>query len=198
MEAASSDLPDHCRTCPAEGFDLADVPTLVDVEQCIRRMPKRKAPGPSGVVNEHWQEDVASSAREWMDLVLKMHKRGTEPFRLSTGLLHTLYKGKGSLTEISNHRSIFLLESIGKALRKLARPAILQNARAHGLPLLFGAVPGSQSALLTHYLLTFQRLARNKGASSCILFVDVRMRPLADSPFLCMGQRDIERFPNLY
>ena len=174
MEAASTVLPDQTRTCPDGGFSLLEVPTLVEVENCIRRMPKRKAPGPSGIANEHWQHHVPATAREWMELVLKMHKRGTEPFRLSAGLLHTLYKGKGDLCDISNHRSIFLLEGIGKALRKLVRPAVLQVARAHQIPLLFGATPGSQSAFLTHYLLTFQRLARRKGVSSSILFVDVR------------------------
>ena len=159
--------PDHC-------FELCEVPTLVEVEQCIRRMPKGKVPGPSGVRNECWQQDVLSSAKLWVELVAKMNCRGTEAFRLSAGTLHTLYKGKGDICEIANHRSIFLLEGIGKALRRLSRPALLDCATCRDVPLLYGAPPGSQAAFLSHYILTFQRLARGTGCSSSVLFVDVR------------------------
>ena len=168
MEAASIDLPPLSRAPLGDGFSLCDVPTLLEVEHCIPRMPKNKAPGPSGVCNEQWQIDVVSTARDWHV------KRGTEAFRLCAGMLHTLYKGKGEICEISNHRSIFLLEGIGKALRRLARPALVQCAKAHRLQLMFGAAPGSQSAFLIHYLLSFQRFAKAKGLSSSILFVDVR------------------------
>ena len=174
MEAATDALPTAPHFATLDGFSLFDVPTLVDVESCILKMPRNKAPGPSGVRNETWQLQPLQSAKGWMGLVLKMHRRTTEALRLSAGLLHTLYKGKGSICEVSNHRSIFLLEGIGKALRKLARPELLRCASRHRLQLFFGAAPGSQAAFLSHYLVSFQRVAKAYGLSCSLLFVDVR------------------------
>ena len=174
MEAATEALPTAPHFASLDGFSLFDVPTLVDVESCILKMPRNKAPGPSGVRNETWQLQPLQSAKGWMGLVLKMHRRTTEALRLSAGLLHTLYKGKGSICEVSNHRSIFLLEGIGKALRKFARPELLRCASRHKLQLFFGAAPGSQAAFLSHYLVSFQRVAKAYGLSCSLLFVDVR------------------------
>ena len=174
MEAAVEVSPCSGRSLPDHGFDLGAIPSLVELEQCIRRMPKGKAPGPSGVRNEHWQQHVLTSAKSWLELVAKMHCRGTEAFRLSTGMLHTLYKGKGDVCDVASHRSIFLLEGVGKAIRRLMRPELIACASRHGVPLLFGAAPGSQSAFLSHYILTFQKLVKAKGLSSSVLFVDVR------------------------
>ena len=173
MEAATCTLPSS-RTALPPAFDLSQVPTLCDVESCIARLPLGKAPGPSGVRNEFWKLDGVAAARLWLPLVVKMHRRGTEPFRLSSGTLHTLFKMKGPMTSVDTYRSIFLLEGIGKAFRKLMRPALLGCLQPHSLDLFYGASPGSQTTFLTHYLSAFRNVATAHGKSSMVLFVDAK------------------------
>ena len=119
-------------------------------------------------------KDGVASARLWLPVVVKMHCRATEPFRLSSGTLHTLFKMKGPMTDVASYRSIFLLEGIGKAFRKLLRPALLRCARQNSLDLFFGAMPNSQSGFLTHYMSTFRNIAVSQGLSSMALYVDAR------------------------
>ena len=173
MEAAVCEIPtgNADRTAP---FAWSDAPTLCDLEAWILRMPGHKAPGPSGVCNDFWKEDPLASAKAWLPVVLKMHKRGTEPIRFGAGTLHTLFKRKGPLDDVASYRSIFLLEGLGKAFRRALRPALLKCAASHELPLFFGAAPGSQAGFLTHYLKTFACLARARGMSACVLMVDAK------------------------
>ena len=87
---------------------------LLDVEQVVRSLPGRKAPGPSGTPNEIWKASPATAAGLWLPVVLKQHVRLTEPVRFSTGILATLFKGKGDPSCIEAHRSIFWVRHVGR------------------------------------------------------------------------------------
>ena len=167
--AATEELP----TLPQERYQLQHLPTLLDVENVIRGLPRRKASGPSGVPNEVWRASPPTAARLWLPVLLKQHIRLTEPVRFSTGILATLFKGKGDPSEVSSHRSIFLLEGMGKACRKMIRLPLLDALRASSPDLFEGCQPGSSSEVLTHYIASFRDLHFLKGWSTACLFIDL-------------------------
>ena len=155
-------------------FEIGEVPTLLDLEGGLRELPRRKAPGASGLPNEVWLAGTATAARIWMPVLLKCQVRLTEPLRFSTSLMATLYKGKGTVFDVANHRSIYLMEGVGKAIRKLHRPPLVQSLQSHKPGLMQGSTPHSASDQLTHYLITLALLAKQQGACCALLFVDAR------------------------
>ena len=160
-------------TPPTERYQLQHLPTLLDVEKVVRSLPKRKAPGPSGVPNEVWRASPPIAASLWFPVLLKQHVRLTEPVRFSTGILATLFKGKGDPSDVSSHRSIFLLEGMGKAGRKMIRLPLLDALRASSPDLFEGCQQGSSSAILTHYITSFRDFHFLRGWSSVCLFIDL-------------------------
>ena len=155
-------------------YRMCDLPTLYDVEQALVKLSRGKAPGPSGVRNEYWLEDPVGSAKKWFPVTLKTHLRLCEPARLAVGLLHCLYKGKGLMCQVENWRSIFLMEGVGKACRKISRPPLVAHLVRQSSSMMQGCKPGSCSAALTHYAITWLKVHKAKGNSAGLLFLDWR------------------------
>ena len=158
---------------PAGSFRLGQLPSLLDIENVVRGLPRRKAAGPSGVPNEFWKAAPAIAAHLWLPVVVKQHVRLTEPVRFSTGILATLFKGKGDPGCVTSHRSIFLLEGLGKACRKMIRLPLLAALRDSSPELFEGCQPNSSSEVLTHYVTSFRDYHALRGWSSCCLFLDL-------------------------
>ena len=158
-----------------DSFELDLVPTLCDVEQCIRGLPAGKAPGPSQVPNEVWKMHASLSARSWYPVFLKAHKRVTEPFRFSVGSLFTLYKQRGPQHSLTSFRSIFLLEGLGKGLRKMLRKSLVTDLQGRAPDLFCGCLPGSLTGALTHYLTTAMSVAGHSKHTIGILFLDAQI-----------------------
>ena len=155
-------------------FSLRELPTLYQMEQAIAKLPRSKAAGPSGVRNEYWLQDSAASARLWLPITLKTHVRLSEPARLATGILHCLYKGKGMMSQLSNWRSIFLMEGIGGASRKMLRGPLVKHLEMHSSPMMQGCKKGSCSAALTHFALTWLKVHRAKKHCAGLVFLALR------------------------
>ena len=163
-----------CTDVDGTTFALLETPTLLEVEGCLRGLPVKKAAGPSGVANEVWKSELPKAARQWFPVFAKAHKRLTEPFRFSVGTCVSLAKGLGPATSLSSFRSVFLLEGLGKGLRKLARTCLVRDIETKAPPLFAGCLPGSLTGALTHYLVTFFRIASNSGHTAGVLFLDAK------------------------
>ena len=65
---------------PADArYSLADLPTLMQLEQAVHSMSDGKAPGPSGIGPAPWKAHPALSARALLPMCLKSHVRLCEP-----------------------------------------------------------------------------------------------------------------------
>ena len=144
---------------PAGGYQLHQLPTLLDVEQVVRGLPKRKA------ARGHLESRMRSGEPR---LPLLPASGFRFPVRFSTGILATLFKGKGDPSDVGSHRSIFLLEGMGKACRKMIRLPLLDALRASSPDLFEGCQPGSSSEILTHYIASFRDLHSLKGMVVCL------------------------------
>ena len=169
-EFAAQDQPP---AVPVASFQLCHLPSVLDVEKAVRGLPRRKATGPSGVPNEVWRASPSLAARMWLPVMLRQNVRLTEPVRFSTGILATLFKGKGDPSCVEAHRSIFLLEGIGKACRKMIRLPLLKALRQASPELFEGCQPRSSSEVLTHYVTSFRDLRALKGWSTACIFLDL-------------------------
>ena len=156
---------------PSVPFALGDLPTLLQIECLARSTSSVKAPGTSGIPNYFWTCDPPRVAQHLLPLFIKSHVRLSEPVQFKDVSLVTLFKGKGSFQDLSNHRAICLMETPGKMLRKQLRPSLLGALRATDLHQ--GGIPGSLLQAGQHAVRTFLSAARAKGLPHAAYFLDV-------------------------
>ena len=175
LEQTASEFAAHREppATPFASFKLCQLPSLLDVEQAVRNLPRRKATGPSGIPNDVWRASPSLTAGVWLPVMLKQHVRLTGPIRFSTGILETLFKGKGDPFNVESHRSIFLVEGIGKVCRKMIRLPLLRALHQASPALFEGCQPRSSSEVLTHYVTSFRDLHALKSWSTVCIFVDL-------------------------
>ena len=152
-------------------FALADLPSLLQVENLTRRLASSKAPGPSKIPNFFWTLSPVRTAQHLLPLFVKCHVRLSEPMQFKDVDLVTLFKQKGAFSELSNHRAICLLEAPGKLFRKQTRQALLEalpNDDTHQ-----GGMPGSLLQAGQHIVRACANCARAQGLSHAALFFDV-------------------------
>ena len=154
-----------------EGFDLADLPTLLQIECLARQTPPSKAPGSRGLPNYMWTRAPLHTAKHLLPLFIKSHVRLSEPVQFKDVSLITLFKGKGDSQDLSNHRAICLLETPGKMLRKQLRPALLEALHAGDTHQ--GGIPGSLLQAGQHIVRTFQAIARARRLPHAAYFLDI-------------------------
>lgn len=95
---------------------LQQVPTLVELEGCFRRIKPRKAAGADGFRSDICSLASADLARKFHPILTKIFIKGEEPIQLKGGLVVSAFKG-GKHTAVENYRSLLLGSHLGKALR---------------------------------------------------------------------------------
>eukprot|EP00435_Cladocopium_sp_Y103_P070824 s267_g36.t1 len=96
---------------------LAELPTLVEIEDlCLRQKPHR-APGPDCLPSDVCRAGAASLSPCLHNLVLKSFLNGMEPLRFKGGHLVSIWKGKGAKNSPEAHRGILLADMFAKAVR---------------------------------------------------------------------------------
>ena len=103
---------------------LEDVPTLVELEGCFRRIKPRKAAGADGFKSDLCRLASSQLARRFHPVLAKMYLRGEEPVQLKGGLLVSAFKN-GSPQDVTNYRSLLLSSHLGKALRRTLRQRLV-------------------------------------------------------------------------
>ena len=155
---------------PAEGFDPALLPTLLQLEGLFRGAKQGKAPGPNGIPEWVWALDSRAAARAFLPIFLKSHFRLTEPVQFKSTTLIALFKGKGSPAVLANHRAIALLDGPGKALRRSLRPTFVALLPPPDQQQ--GGTPGSLLTGAHHLVRAHQQLALGLKAPAAALFLD--------------------------
>jgi len=162
------------KTTIVEGFDIHEVPELVDFERSIRQLSWRKAPGYDGFGAETWQGSVSSNRRGLYALFLKSAARRYVPLQFRGGFLIPLYKNKGTLSDPANFRGILLQDTSAKIFSKTWRRSLAAGLDRYAVPLQLGCRKGLgvNAAHLALRLHVDSCSARHR--SMAILFIDLR------------------------
>ena len=101
--------------------DLTTLPSLVDLERALRRVPRGKAQGPDGLPGELCHHQPAAVARLLYPGLLKTMLHGHEPLVFKGGKLIAVYKGKGAVDDCKSFRSLLISNHLGKAVHRAIR-----------------------------------------------------------------------------
>ena len=93
--------------------------TLKELEKSLKAMKKEKSPGPDSIYNEI----LLNAGKNLKENILKMintfWNQENIPDELYRVEIKSIYKGKGDIGNLENHRGIFLNSNILKLLEKM-------------------------------------------------------------------------------
>eukprot|EP00438_Fugacium_kawagutii_P026052 Skav224814 [mRNA] locus=scaffold21:91531:97434:- [translate_table: standard] len=158
--------------CPDENI-LRSLPTLRDLEASFRRCKPQRASGPDMIPPE-----LCHFAARWMThylapLYLKCALYQAEPIQWKGGVLHEVYKRKGSMQAPGSYRGILVSSHLAKCLHNVFRAPTLRWHADSADPLQYGGLPGRGVDQASHTLRLFLSLARQAKSSCGVFFLDI-------------------------
>ena len=156
-----------------ESLRLEDVPSLVELEGCFRRIKPRKAAGADGFQSDICRLASSQLARRFHPVLTKMYLRGEEPVQLKGGLLVSAFKS-GFCQDVTNYRSLLLSSHLGKALRRTLRQRLVPYCSEASDDFHLSVKPGGCVSHASQGLRLVISAARSRGLSTGVLFLDVK------------------------
>eukprot|EP00435_Cladocopium_sp_Y103_P075263 s194_g55.t1 len=160
----------HQLTCA----HLQQVPTLMEVERALRALSESKAAGLDGLGSEIYQGNIATSAKRVYPLVMKMFTRQQGIAEHTGGWLVPLYKGKGSMSSMTQYRAILLEATLARAISKSWRSRLAEGVHKIAQPLQFGGRKGLSIEALHLQTRLWQMNAQKQHVSLGLVFVDIQ------------------------
>ena len=189
-------------------LDVADLPSLTDLEAAFRQVKTGKTTGPDRIPAEICNTQPALMAKFTYPILLKILLHGQEPLEHKGGRLIPLWKGKLSQGLCEAYRSILISSHIGKCLHRTIR---LKQSSTYEAYLQHQQIGGQRKApvvLGVHLARSFLRVQQQDRRPCALLFLDLTeafyrvLRPLAlegicqDEVLASMAQR-LNLGPNL-
>ena len=101
----------------AEGADF----TLEELMIAIKRLKKKKSPGPDGVMGEFLIEAGAGILLPLLDIFNAVKNSKQPPEQWNAVVITMIYKNKGSRKSLVNYRGIFLASIVSKVFERLIK-----------------------------------------------------------------------------
>ena len=109
----------------SQTYDLAELPTLVEIEDhCLLQRP-HKASGPDGIPSTLCRSGATAIAPQLHAMICKSFLLGVEPLCHKGGHLCALYKHKGARDDAAAYRGILLADSFAKITHAWTRQKLL-------------------------------------------------------------------------
>ncbi|CAE7243314.1 CFDP2 [Symbiodinium natans] len=152
--------------------------TFAEKQQAHRDVFAQQEAGTILTPAEYCSQDAPSrveprAAKTLLPIFMKAHIRLTEPIQYRGCQLVAFFKQKGTPTDPLNYRSIALFDPAAKMHHRLLRPALCQQLGHTAQPLQQGCVRGSSSNSLHHYVATWGRISKARGAPCATIFLDL-------------------------
>ena len=93
--------------------------TLKELEKAIKAMKKEKSPGPDTIYNEILLNAGKNLRENILNMINTFWKQENIPDELYRVEIKSIYKGKGDIGNLENHRGIFLNSNILKLFEKM-------------------------------------------------------------------------------
>ena len=162
--ASESEFPPDAGNCPGPWQVLA----------MIRRLKNGKVPGPGQLPVDVIKSGGIAMAKVLTPLLVKASWHMKEPLNWKGGLLIPLLKGKGSPSEPSAYRSIFLSDVSAKLHHANVRKHLADTWNADAKLIQLGGKKGCSTDVAHHLLHAHLAWARSANVSCAILFVDLQ------------------------
>eukprot|EP00438_Fugacium_kawagutii_P034775 Skav236239 [mRNA] locus=scaffold829:211005:216797:+ [translate_table: standard] len=179
-------------------IDIAEIPTIVNLECSFKKVAAGKATGPDGIPGEACRAHATKLARQIVPVLLKTALYGQEPLDYKGGRAVTAWKRKLPQDQCDAYRALLISSHIGKSIHRSLRDqhsqlyeAFLHRDQLGGrkrVPVTLGS--HMAQAFLRHYHCRHQAVA--------ILFLDLTqafyrtLRELALGP--CGNDESIARW----
>ena len=152
---------------------IEDIPSILELEERLRRIKRGKAPGPDQIRSEVCAIATPEVAKLLYPILVKQALLLEEPIQARGGVLIPAYKGKGHHTALESYRSLLLSNHFGKSMRGVYRPKLQPFYTYGSSSLHFAAKPGGNVSHASHYMRSFHQVAKAQGWSSSSVFVDI-------------------------
>ena len=154
--------------------DIADLPTLCEVEHALRATKCGKATGHDGLPGDVLHVAAAEVAYMIGTLFLKQSLTRSESLQFKGGRLVTAYKRRGDPGLCSNHRALLVSSSLGKSFHTLYRKRVVPFLNSSASDLQFTAHHKPSISIAAHAVRLYQTWCHKRKRSSFYLFVDIR------------------------
>ena len=178
--AVPKELPELYVSCLAKqncakqaDVTLSGLPTLIEVEQQMRKCKPEKAGGLDKVSSNWIHFASAELAKDVWTLAMKTAMWQTEAFQFKGGNLIMIPKA-GPFDLPTSYRPIMLMSTIAKQIHSWYRPKLMQtitDAKEIGQ---IGGFPGQEPSFGSQFVRTVQKVAYLKGMSSGVIFLDLK------------------------
>ena len=115
-------------------LELEALPTLVEVEDCVRTLKDRKSPGGDGIPAELYKYGGTEILLQLHELICEIWTSLTIPQDWKDATIVTIYKNKGDKSDCGNSRGIALLSTAGKILAKILLKRLIKHVSEELMP----------------------------------------------------------------
>ncbi|CAE7611352.1 unnamed protein product, partial [Symbiodinium sp. CCMP2456] len=178
QETSSSALSERCRDrqLSFEGtdeVDCASVPTWEQLHASFRATSPHKACGPDLLPPVLCTLFSQRMTEAFWPLMLKAVLRANEAVGLKGGVLHRIAKPSAVENTTAGYRGILVQSCLSKVLHRAARHMAVQHWDRHVLPTQIGGRRGCPASFRHFCSRAFLAMARSRGQTAAILFVDI-------------------------
>ena len=151
---------------------LSDLPSVQEIEQGIRRIPRAKAMGLDLIPGEALQACPSQFALTLHPLFMKAATGLQQPLQWRGGVLYECWKKKGSWADVQNHRSLYISSVVGKLYHRLYRDKSQPQLQRALHELHLGSKRQAPMTYASLYILGHFRRCRKAKRSVGTLFLD--------------------------
>ncbi|CAE7899283.1 unnamed protein product [Symbiodinium sp. KB8] len=149
-----------------------DLPTVQDIEDLVRKLPKNKAMGLDGVPGEVLKADPSSAALTLAPLFIQAMTRMAQPLQWRGGVLYNAWKRAGPISQPSSHRSLFISSVVGKLYHRILRQKTHPQLQHELHSMHLGSQPKAPMAYASLYIYSHFRRGLRQGRSTGAMFLD--------------------------
>ena len=114
--------------------ELDALPSMRELEECIRTLKNRKSPGGDGLPAEIYKYGGTAILYQLHEMICAVWTSGTVPQDWKDATIVTIYKNKGDKADCGNSRGISLLSVAGKILAKILLKRLIKHVSEELMP----------------------------------------------------------------
>ena len=177
----------QARCTPITVQELAQVPTVYQVEDALRKMSDKKAAGLDALGAELFQVSCPQTAQKNYPLMVKAALRRQTTPELTGGWLIPLYKGKGPKSHMKGFRGIMLEPVMARVFSRSWRPRLEAALQATVCPMQWGGRKGLATEAVHMQTRMWMSSAKAAKLTLSIIYVDIKSAFYAVAKQLLVG-----------